>query len=199
MRNSLMLPGSVRNGGSFSTTTPARKSGQSLESRFESAAVLGTSTVVLADVSGSMQESVGPMSKFELMQAALGQFWPTMREAHLVAFSSNATVVSDPASLPAPDGRTALAEALQLAATFNPRKSVLICDGHPNNPEAAIAASRRLAGYLDVLYCGPSNDTVGIEFMRRLAQGRNGRVVVVQSTVGHRNLFEEPLRLLLGK
>ncbi len=192
--NRMLLPGGVK---VAQAAAPTRKPSNSVAARFENAAIIGTSTVVLADVSGSMQGPVGSTTKFCLMQAALSSIWPTLKDAHLLAFSSDARVVNQPASLPQPDGGTALAEAFALAATFKPAKTVLICDGHPNDKEGAFAASRRLAGFLDVLYCGPSDDTEGIEFMRRLASMRNGRVVVVPMQVAHRNIFEEPLRRFL--
>jgi hypothetical protein len=128
MGNRMLLPGGISMGPA--AAAPARKTvtkpANSAMARFENAAVIGTSTVVLADVSGSMQEKVGTVTKFELMRAALVSIYPTLKDAHLLAFSSEARVVGNPASLPTPDGSTALAEAFGLAATFKPAKTVLI-------------------------------------------------------------------------
>ncbi len=209
MNQKLMLPSGIRQnskaGGPQGTAlakavsiSPVRGR-ETSKNRFENAVAIGNATVVLADVSGSMVGVVGNVTKFELLRLALTNLWPSLPGAHLVGFSSEAHAVSNPEDLPLPNGGTALAEALLLAASFRPSRTVLISDGHPDNAEAALAASFRVGGYLDVLYCGPSDDLTAIAFMRRLAEGRNGRVVIVPMTVAHHNIFEDPLRRLLAK
>lgn len=136
----------------------------------------GTATVVLADVSGSMAEPAGQKLKIDVLREAMQIAVPP--GAVIIAFSSTPQVVSSPTLLPAPGGGTALHLALEKAAQHQPRYTLVITDGRPDLPEAALQRAEALPGTLDVIYCGPDSDIEAILFIRKLAQVGAGRAHV---------------------
>lgn len=132
--------------------------------------------VILCDVSGSMAFSAGARRRIDHLREALEQ---VTEPGHiLIAFSSSARRIANPADLPAPSGGTALEIGLSEAARYDPGATLVISDGEPTNPDAALAAAETLPGVIDVIYCGSESNREAMEFMRRLARLGCGRVVV---------------------
>lgn len=135
--------------------------------------------VVLCDCSGSMEDGIGglSLSKFEHLKIALEDILQTWPQIKLVAFASSAKVVAGPNQLPPPGGGTNMARALQLAATFRPRKTIVISDGLPDHAGAALAAAQAVAGSIDTIYCGP-DEHPAVDFLRQLSRECAGNSVV---------------------
>lgn len=134
--------------------------------------------LILADVSSSMDEMASSRTKYDLLREALGQARRTAPNARLVTFASWPLEIAPGQDLPLPSGSTALDAALEYAIPLRPRWTLVISDGQPNDPDAALAAVDRITGTVDVLYCGPDGDVKAIAFMRRLARLGGGRVTV---------------------
>jgi hypothetical protein len=144
-----------------------RDTGESSRFRARHAAA-GTAHVIVCDVSGSMAESAGTRRRIDHLREALDQV--IQPEHILVAFSSAARRIDNPADLPPPSGGTALDLALIEAASHDPAGTLVISDGEPTNPEAALRAAEILPGTIDVIYCGSESNREAVEFMRRLAR-----------------------------
>lgn len=132
--------------------------------------------IMICDRSGSMAERVvgGPFSEGERKIDALRRILSNLRQEAdflLMQFDNEASFVD---GIDEPRGGTNLAGALELAATKNARRYVLICDGWPDNPGAALAAAAKLPAPLDVFYVGPETDTHGKAFMAELAKAGRG-------------------------
>jgi len=125
--------------------------------------------VVLADVSRSMGERAAGRRKIDALRESLSGV-----DATVIAFSDRLTELPPGAAAPEPDGGTALHLALDHAACLGATHVLVISDGHPDDPGAALRAADRLRARIDVIYCGPDRDVEGIEFMRRLARGGGG-------------------------
>lgn len=128
----------------------------------------GIARVILLDVSDSMAERAGARRRIDHLREALAQV--AAPEHILIAFSSAAARIATPADLPAPSGGTALELAISEASRHNPRASLVISDGEPTNPDAALAAAELLPGTIDVIYCGDESNREAVDFMRRLAR-----------------------------
>lgn len=138
----------------------------------------GTASLILLDVSASMDERAGARRKIDILRDALAGVLPSPTRQHLIAFSSVPTALSSLADLSAPSGSTALHLALALAASHRPRHTLVVSDGRPDDETAALAEADRLPGIIDVLYVGADSDAQAMAFMRRLARAGAGRVVV---------------------
>lgn len=132
----------------------------------------GAGHVVVADVSSSMAEAAGKRSKIAVLREALGTIPPGAR---LIAFATKAQEIESAAGLPFPMGSTALHLALDIVATFTPKRTLVISDGHPDSEEKAFLAAEKVSGAIDVLYCGPEDDARAQSFLRRLARAGAGR------------------------
>lgn len=124
--------------------------------------------VVLADVSASMAEPAAGRRKIDVLAEAMRTLPHSSR---LVAFSNLVTPIPDAAHMPQPSGSTALHLALDHCASIDATHILVISDGHPDSRTAALAAADRLNARIDVIYCGPDNDSDGMMFMQRLARG----------------------------
>ena len=133
---------------------------------------------VLADISGSMDESVGATTKYALLHKALSD--PSLDWTHqqLIAFNSIVETVSHPSLLPQPSGSTALHRAILHIVPNRPIYTLVISDGQPDDKQACFAAADQLTGVIDVLYIGSDTDFEAIAFMRMLATRTGGRVMV---------------------
>jgi hypothetical protein len=121
--------------------------------------------VVLADVSLSMAERATGRRKIDaLREALIGVTAP------IYVFSSGVRRLAAGETIPEPGGGTALHAALAAIEPLEPTHVLVICDGHPDSPAAALRAADRLEAQIDVIYCGPDHDVEGIAFMRRLAR-----------------------------
>jgi len=154
--------------------------------------------VILADASSSMAESAGTRSKIELVREALAQVWPQLAQGCLFAFASTVQALDSPYALLHPNGGTALHLALEAAQRLSPQQTLIISDGRPDSEEAALAAADYLTGHIDVIYCGPGDDTEAITFLQRLARSTGGRYISTpRLAAGRLNLLAPVQRLLL--
>jgi Mg-chelatase subunit ChlD len=128
-----------------------------------------TATLILADVSGSMQGS-----KIKRLRSELRVLWPEIK-ARLMSFADRFQWHESPDHLPEPHGGTDLAGALELAATVWPSEVIVISDGLPADEEAAIQAARMIPGTISVLFVGSDDDQRGLAFLRRLAAVGGGQ------------------------
>ena len=130
----------------------------------------GDVRIILADVSGSMAESAGGRSKISILRDAMRGVPP---ETQVIAFATGAVALTASQPLPDPGGGTALHTALIRAKAADPTHVLVVSDGHPDDPGAALTAADDLGAdvRIDIIYCGPDNDAKGIAFMRRLARG----------------------------
>lgn len=148
--------------------------------------------VILADTSASMSEMAAGRRKVDVLSEALASL---AQRGDLVAFSSTVTPLSPGASLPPPDGSTALHLALMHCIDVGATDVLVISDGHPDRPGEALAVADRLDARIDVIYCGPDNDITGMEFMRRLARG--GGAAHHRSLAAPRELIATARRLMI--
>jgi hypothetical protein len=173
-----------------------RDTGESARFRARHAAA-GTARVILCDVSDSMNETAGARRRIDHLRDALEQ---VVRPEHkLIAFSSAARQIDSLAELPSPSGGTALELALITAAHHSPAATLVISDGEPNNPDAALRAAEALSGVIDVIYCGSESNREAVEFMRRLARVGCGQYAAHSWTrPGAPTLAATVRRLLMG-
>jgi hypothetical protein len=132
--------------------------------------------VILCDVSSSMREAAGAHTRIWHLRAALDQV--ATPDHTLIAFASHVTPMRGPADLPQPSGGTMLDLGLAAAARHDPRATLVISDGEPNDAAAALEVARGMPGRIDVIYCGDENNHAAMQFMRDLARAGAGRVVV---------------------
>ena len=160
-----------------------------------------TGAVLLADCSYSM--AWGDDGRYDRMGVQQPDFTPAgsrridrlarvlayvltyTRLQALVAFADAPVElpVSGRVALPEPSGGTALDLALEHVARMRPRplKCMVLSDGSPNSPEAALTAARLLKPMvIDAFYLGPDEHAEALAFMRALAAcggpgGKSGR------------------------
>lgn len=77
------------------------------------------------------------------------------------------------AALPPPGGGTPLDLAIEEAAKLRPRKTIIISDGLPDDPEACMEMIETVSGSVDTIYCGPDADPA-VQFLRSLARAGAG-------------------------
>src|SRR5690606_21290112 len=130
----------------------------------ERLASAGAGTVILCDTSGSMAERAGAKRKIDHLREALRSvFRPGIT---IIEFNSVPRVVESPNDISEPSGGTDMASGIRLAAAETPERTIIISDGEPNNESDALEAAKHLSGTIDVIYCGPDNNTAAISFMR---------------------------------
>lgn len=131
-------------------------------------------TLILADVSGSMADLVeSGRRKIDVLQQALDAVKSETPSARIVAFATIAQACVGP--LPAPEGGTALHRALQIASTLSPLRTVVICDGQPDDAPAALTAAKEVSGVIDTIYIGRDDNQKAKAFMSELARRFGGR------------------------
>jgi hypothetical protein len=123
---------------------------------------------LLMDTSGSMLQLAGSRTRIDVARDIWNAVTPTAPGALLVAFDSIPHVLKSGERLPDPAGGTALHLALELVAPFRPRKVIVISDGSPDNPGAALAAARALDCEIAAYFCGDDCDHGAVAFMRAL-------------------------------
>ena len=74
---------------------------------------------------------------------------------------------------PNPGGGTPTAEAIEFARIAGAGRCIMISDGEPNDPHAAIDAALKFGGRIDVIFVGDPGD-YGEAFMKRLADVTGG-------------------------
>jgi Mg-chelatase subunit ChlD len=151
---------------------------------------MNASMIILADVSGSMKGD-----KIVRLRKALKEMWPELN-AILIAFSYKTWICETPDNLPEPDGGTDMIAGFEHAAKFFPSETIVISDGRPNDESGTLNAASLLPGVISVLFVGNDEDTMGADFMQRLAHIGGGMY-------GHKDLAKHPsitgeIRTLLG-
>lgn len=152
-------------------------------------------TVVLADCSGSMEESIGAlnMTKYDHLVVALQDVLKYHPGIKVVAFNSSIQETHG-ANLPRPNGGTNLAGALKFAAKWQPKKTIIISDGVPDDGPGAMEEAERITGVVDTIYCGPDCHPA-IEFLRGLSKSAAG---VSFEWNGYRDALAPQIRALIG-
>ena len=124
--------------------------------------------VILCDTSASM---AGP--RIERLRDQLGVILESA-PARLAAFDTGFRWIDSIHDLPQPNGSTRLAEALEQVARAWPTSVLVISDGEPNDPDAAIAAAALIPGVINTLFVGDDHDRRGVAFLIRLARAGGG-------------------------
>lgn len=126
--------------------------------------------ILLADVSGSMSEPAwSGRRKIDVLREAVAG----VTGHRLMTFATEAGEAGN-AGIPEPAGGTALHLGLAAAARHQPRATLVVSDGQPDDEDAALRAAERLTGVIHVLYIGPESNVAAIGFMRRLARAGAG-------------------------
>ena len=154
--------------------------------------------VILADVSHSMASPAwGGQRKIDVLREAVASVMNRNPQCRLIAFSAAAQQVS---SIPEPHSNTDLVAGLEASREHDPGVLLLISDGQPDDPEAALQIAKTWRGAIDVLYVGPDSDAAAIAFMRRLAAAADGAVRVndIGTSDGAKRIGETITGLLSG-
>jgi hypothetical protein len=128
-------------------------------------------SVVLLDTSSSMAELVGAQRRIDVLHSILATVLPPARatsDVRLVAFNSVVREL-DGARVPEPAGGTALHLALEFVAPMRPVQVIVISDGEPYDPEAALRAARALDCHIVTYFCGDERNHAAVAFLRALA------------------------------
>jgi hypothetical protein len=88
--------------------------------------------------------------------------------------------------------------AIKLAARFEPVRTIIVSDGDPQDRGATKAAIRRLTGIIDVVYCGPEQNTDAREFLRSLARSVGGQYVEAGDQLAPTKQLRSVIAGLLG-
>lgn len=148
------------------------------------------SNIVLLDTSSSMELPVGTKRRIDILARILEGVMAKAPNTRLFGFGSETVelenVVTDYGiDLPEPDGSTALAEALEVIAPLKPGLVIVISDGEPNDPKAAIAIGKTLGCRINTYYCGDEGNRAAIAFLRDLSlcsKGNIGRARIADLT-----------------
>lgn len=161
------------------------------------------SAVALVDTSGSMVQREGGRRRIDLLADVLQQVLTADPAIRVITFGSvpeELTGVEPNRRLPEPCGSTALHLALERVAQGpHPSRLVVISDGSPDDPPAALVAAKALAPVIiDAYYVGPDDDRAAIGFMRALslAGGRPG--VAGLRSLARPDALAAEIRLRLG-
>lgn len=166
--NTQIIPGSI---GSLATN-----SHKSIAETFSSAEI-----IIIVDTSGSMsdRDSRGGKTRYEVACEELATLQRNLPgKIAVVGFSS--MVQFFPGGIPVFEGGlTDLAKALAYVkiADFPGMRFILISDGEPNEPGAAMAAAKTFKNKIDVVYVGPEDRPSGRSFLQQLAAATGGQTV----------------------
>jgi hypothetical protein len=93
----------------------------------------------------------------------------------LIVFNSDAWVIQNVNEIPQPAGCTALHDALSLAMQFNPKHSIIISDGSPDDSDGARYFHSLLPGSVSVHYAGYDypcgSEGYDYKFLKSLVRG----------------------------
>jgi hypothetical protein len=163
--------------------------------------------VILADISTSMVLPEGSRRRCDLLEDVLQQVLGTDPTARVIAFGSTVQELPglEPGAnlrLPEPAGSTALHLALEhVAKGPKPSRLVVISDGQPDDPQAALSAARVLAPIIiDAMFVGADGDRAAIGFMNalRLAGGDARGIAGARSLAKPEALADEIVLRLSG-
>jgi hypothetical protein len=139
-------------------------------------------TVILADHSSSMIEYVGGKPKLTSLKEALRNLFKQQPTNRLIMFGYNAYLTDISNIDRKVEGFTNLAAGLQMAIQFKPKRTIVITDGCCDNEFLALEQAGKLTGVIDIIFCGDLNDTIAIEFLKKLARISGGREITVDMT-----------------
>ncbi len=140
----------------------------------------GPLMVLCCDCSGSMWGEVNGKRAIDWLREAVARMQDEAKTAGtrvaLVCFNNAAwlaqSITDDPY------GGTAMDAGLKECARLNPAKVIVVSDGEPNDPEAALSAARECPGVIDMIYVGIDGNKHAIEFMNKLVKIGAGAGVV---------------------
>jgi hypothetical protein len=155
-------------------------------------------STILLDVSESMNTPVaGGQRRIDQLAAILKNV--VTSGVRLVAFNDSITALEPGQQLPEPSGSTALHLAFDHALQMSPRHVILISDGQPDAPKAAIASAGTLGCVISTFYCGEETNREAIAFLKQLALCSRGGVGRPQIADLHKpEKLTGELRLLLA-
>lgn len=175
-----------------SLTDLARQQGQSLAQTFVNAEV-----VVLVDTSGSMatHDSLGGRQRYEVACEELAALQGSRPGKLAVLSFSQATLFCPDGKPFNQGGGTDLAGALKFArvADVPGMRFIVISDGQPDSPSAALAEAGQYRNRIDVIYVGPESMPAGREFLAKLAVASGGQMVTADRA---QNLLAATQKLL---
>ena len=155
-------------------------------------------TVILLDVSQSMDTPVrNNQRRIDLLSDILRNV--VTPQMQLIAFNHAVVSLEPGEPVPEPEGSTALHLALDHALRASPKRVIVVSDGHPDDPDAAIASACALNCVISTFYCGEETDRHAVSFMKRLALCSRGGVGRPQiADLRSPELAAGKLRLLLA-
>lgn len=157
----------------------SRQNGQSLAQTF-----ISVDCVVLVDTSGSMsaRDSVGGNSRYDQACWELATLQGSLPGKIGVISFSDSTEFCPNGTPRYLGGGTDLAGALQFAKIADVpggMRFIVISDGQPDNPDAALRIARKYANKIDTIYVGAERGP-GREFLERLAAASGGQHVTAE-------------------
>ena len=133
----------------------------------------------LCDLSASMDDYVGSqgLTKLAILKIALKDVVKHDTALEIVGFSHIAfPIAHDQIDNMDVIGSTDMARAFAYLIPHRPRKTIVISDGLPDDPDKTLVEAKKLTGVIDVVYCGPEGHESALEFMRRLTSRGGGSV-----------------------
>ena len=152
----------------------ARAAGQSLAEAF-----LGADAIVVVDTSGSMDQadSRGGRRRYDVACEELGKLQELMPGRIAVVAFSDAPQFAPGGVPPFTSGGTDLARALAFVKPADGCvRVIVVSDGEPNAPGAAMREARGFKSPIDVVYVGPEGGS-GATFLADLARASGGTYV----------------------
>ena len=152
----------------------AKGAGQSLAEAF-----LGADAIVVCDVSGSMvtTDARGGRRRYDVACEELSKLQVQMPGKIAVVAFSDAPQFAPGGVPPFTSGGTDLARALAFVKPADGCvRVVVVSDGQPNDPEAAMREARKFKSPIDVIYVGPEGGS-GAVFLADLARASGGTYV----------------------
>lgn len=156
----------------------AHQNNQSIATTF-----LSVDCVILVDTSGSMgaMDSVGGNSRYEQACLELESLQANLPgKIGVISFSDR--VMFCPTGVPFNfSGSTDLTAALKFAkvADVEGMRFIVISDGSPNDPNAALREAHTYTSRIDTIYVGPEGGH-GMDFLKRLAAASGGQSVTAE-------------------
>lgn len=170
----------------------AARQNQSLAQTFVSA-----ECICIVDTSGSMSadDSRGGKSRYTVACEELSALQGSKPGRIAVLSFSNLTMFCPDGKPFDQQGGTDLAEALRFAklADVPGIQFIIISDGEPDSPSAALAEAAKYKAKIDVIFVGPEDRPAGREFLRKLAAASGGSLVTADRGLA---LAESARRLL---
>ncbi len=160
--------------------------------------ILNANHLVLVDVSYSMAtcDSRGGRSRHAVAQEELNKLQAAHPGDIAVAAFSDSVELRLNGVLPPPLSGTNLAGALTWAKQFDgTMRFIVVSDGEPDDPFAALALAQQFTSRIDTIYCGNERDINAQAFMRQLASAGHGQSVTAACA---QQLAERVEVLLIG-